>query len=751
MTAILCDLWTLFDVLLCTASILNLVAISIDRYFIILHAMVYTQRRNAKLMILMIVSVWILSALISIPPLFGWGRASNNLQKIGICLVSQDFRYQIYATLLAFYIPLLVMIIIYINIYRAAKKIKKKELETCGRLKAEMYPHNNVVLNHESTCTKPIQSETSNQPAKCNIDLQQPNNKLLSASPLSLTNNIAPNGNTSCIYNKNIEQSTYYNLQLSKTKHSGSLSESSNRSIDSRMYSSSMSSQENNGITNSTFNVSNFSFRNRQPSFRARLTRRLTNVFSGIKRHSSIATSHGKNQKATQTLGIIMGCFILCWLPFFIVAIVKPIPLQNGTTIRDFIPGWLDSFLLWLGYFNSALNPIIYARFNREFRRPFIEILCFRCRGINEKLRDEERKKIYLDANLLNTSMPFNNIYVRTSACSTTGVQSNYERNSIKRVNVETVHVHEDGESIGDEINKGSGDNKSHMSLKPSKLSFSPNDSLNTEDYSKNSDLGKKLSSMTVQIKKDDIKTCYNKDMKNNVGNTQDVNSIKDQNIVLNNEEKSEEEFGFLSEINRNGISDDKISSKNDKSYKLNELLSSRFYNLAMIGGIETSKDFSKVNQIPFQNACDVKTYKDLKEKTKKIKQEKKFDQKPFAEEQLFKNPIKMSNEKDNYFKKIDKETGNFPLYLKRVSEKIHLKEMKLPQKNSNLLNFNKFLCNQNSVDDFAKQKTNNKLINYSFSSNDLISCPKCSLNVSESINYERSFSCQRCSGFLQD
>jgi len=111
----------------------------------------------------------------------------------------------------------------------------------------------------------------------------------------------------------------------------------------------------------------------------ARLRRRC-HIKSRLNR---ISSSH--DRKATKTLGVIMGAFTACWLPFFLLALVKPWCADPQTCI----PHWLSSFLLWLGYANSFLNPIIYARFNRDFRTPFKEILMGRCRGINDRLRSE--------------------------------------------------------------------------------------------------------------------------------------------------------------------------------------------------------------------------------------------------------------------------------------------------------------------------------------------------------------------------
>ncbi|XKL59096.1 hypothetical protein PGB90_000112 [Kerria lacca] len=75
-----------------------------------------------------------------------------------------------------------------------------------------------------------------------------------------------------------------------------------------------------------------------------------------------------KEKRATLILGLIMGSFILCWLPFFLLYILTPI-------CDCHIPHIAFASAFWLGYMNSALNPVIYTIFNKDFRRAFRRIL----------------------------------------------------------------------------------------------------------------------------------------------------------------------------------------------------------------------------------------------------------------------------------------------------------------------------------------------------------------------------------------
>lgn len=67
-----------------------------------------------------------------------------------------------------------------------------------------------------------------------------------------------------------------------------------------------------------------------------------------------------KEKKAALMVGILIGVFVLCWIPFFITELIVPL------CSCDIPPIW-KSIFLWLGYSNSFFNPLIYTAFNKNY------------------------------------------------------------------------------------------------------------------------------------------------------------------------------------------------------------------------------------------------------------------------------------------------------------------------------------------------------------------------------------------------
>ncbi|XP_062868818.1 5-hydroxytryptamine receptor 2B [Trichomycterus rosablanca] len=125
----LCPIWLFLDVLFSTASIMHLCAISLDRYVAIKKPIQHSQYNSRAKALAKITLVWLISIGIAIPiPIRGLRAADhpNNVTFNGnhTCLLTLESfgDFKLFGSLAAFFVPLMIMMIIYLLTIRVLRK-----------------------------------------------------------------------------------------------------------------------------------------------------------------------------------------------------------------------------------------------------------------------------------------------------------------------------------------------------------------------------------------------------------------------------------------------------------------------------------------------------------------------------------------------------------------------------------------------------------------------------------------------------
>ncbi|XP_064830222.1 D(2)-like dopamine receptor [Oncorhynchus masou masou] len=324
-----CDIFVTLDVMMCTASILNLCAISIDRYTAVAMPMLYNTRYSSRRRVTVMISVvWVLSFAISCPLLFGLNNTATRDESL--CIIANP-AFVVYSSIVSFYIPFIITLLVYVQIYVVLRK-RRKRVNT-KRLSRGWQHHVQIFIKevaHEGDDMELDERTNCNPQRQRHVDTA-------TATPVSHQLLPPTKGNTSP-------------TSVSPSPPEGSLKVEKN--------------SDSKDILAEVPKVAKVFQTEALPNGKTQ-----TSIKQQPTLMSKRKISQQKEKKATQMLAIVLGVFIICWLPFFITHILN----THCTTCK--VPAEMYNAFTWLGYVNSAVNPIIYTTFNIEFRKAFIKIL----------------------------------------------------------------------------------------------------------------------------------------------------------------------------------------------------------------------------------------------------------------------------------------------------------------------------------------------------------------------------------------
>lgn len=328
-----CEINLALDVLFCTSSIMHLCAISLDRYLSVSRPVQYTTQRTPRKIKGAIVVVWLISAIISFPPLVSMNKTPEEKDGGGPqCKLNDDLWYILYSSIGSFFAPCLIMILVYVRIYQIAKKHTRCPPGEPRKDQGGVDPANVPSL-----------------PASRSEPLNQPQPPVEIQKQMKRSKRCKDNKEDSSSSGSDVEVVRGHDAN-GTTSNVGALEPGHQTSSPTQTYQNVIATSKGSQLVSS----------NVKPA-----------GTPNTKRKAMIV----REKRFTFVLAVVIGVFVVCWFPFFFTYILQAICQACK------LPDALFKFFFWMGYCNSAVNPLIYTIFNRDFRKAFKKILFKKCKG----------------------------------------------------------------------------------------------------------------------------------------------------------------------------------------------------------------------------------------------------------------------------------------------------------------------------------------------------------------------------------